>query len=384
MNLKLNLKSEEELILLCARTSMDMNTKIRIHKLIKGEINWPDVLNKASFHGLKPLLYLNLKNYHDNIPIDMSLLKDYFLNNTRKNLLFLAEMLRILQVLKDNDITAIPYKGPLMAIYAYGNLALREFGDIDIYINKSDIEDVKKILNDEGYKNTLKLDSSKETYYIKSQRELNFKKNDLIIEIHWNVSGFSFSFPNEFYFPINQDFKSITMNNQEMKIFSDEDLILILSVHVAGHIWGRLSWICDIAELIKNSEGIDWQLIIKKARYLAIERILYLNLSLSTKLFDLKLPKKVQDSINKDPLIENLEKQVLKLIFTPEKFSFRNKVNLRFKMREKKQNGLKDIIRILIIPRSDEWNSFDKNGPMALLYLLKRPIQIINRLREVK
>lgn len=378
----MNLKPEEELILLCSRTSMDKEADIRIKELINGEVDWDQVMYKASFHGLKPLLYLNLKNYSDQLNVDLSFSKDYLLNNARKNLLFLGELLKILKTFKNDEIIAIPYKGPVMAIDTYGNLALREFGDLDIYINKKDIENVKNVLKDSSYKKTLKLNSSKEAYYLKSQRELKFKKDELMIEIHWNVAGFSFSFPNEVYFPINQDFRSITLYNQEIKVFTNEDLILILSLHVAGHIWSRLSWICDIAELIMNSEDINWELVTDKARYLAIERILYLNLSLSQKLFDLTLPKNIQKSIKEDSMVEVLEKQVFKLIFSPDNFSFRNKVSLRFKMRENKLNGFKDILRILTIPQSDEWNSYGENVPMGLLYLLKRPLQIIHRLME--
>ena len=380
---EINIAPEDELILLCSRTNMDSKTEDRIKKLIHSKIMWDKVLNKAFFHGLKPLLSFNLKNYKDQIPIDMSLLDDYFVNNTHKNLLYWGEMLKILKIFKKNSIVAIPYKGPVMAISYYKNLALREFGDIDIYIDESDIISVKNLLLEEGYDLELKLDESKEAYYLKSQRELKFKKNNIKIEIQWNVSGVSFSFPKETYFPINQNsIKTVTVNNQEIKSFTNEDLLLILSLHVAGHLWARLSWLCDISELIKNTENLDWNFIMEKAKYLAIERILYLNLSLLHDLFDLTLSEEINDCIKKDPVIETLKKEVLDLIYDSRNFSFQRKVALRFKLREKRVNGIKDVFIILIIPQTREWESLAQNGPVAILYLLKRPFQIFDRLKE--
>lgn len=305
--------------------------------------------------------------------------------NSQKNLMFFAEMLRLLKIFEENMITLIPYKGPLMAFLAYGDLSLREFSDLDMLIHKEDFPAVKKILLNDDYKPLLNLDYSKEVEYLKSQREYKFKniKNGLILEIQWNTVGSSFTFPNEFSYPLDQEnFKLISIYNRNIKIFSSEDLILILSLHVAEHLWERLSWICDIVEFIKRTENINWDQIIKKADFLGIERILYLNLALSQTIFNLELPDKVQIKIKNDTEIKDLEKRILKIIFAPETFKFMDKVILRFKIREYCINGFKDILKILIIPHSDEWVAFEKNYPISLLYILIRPKQIIKRIKE--
>ena len=386
MVIPFELKTEDKLLIYLSQTSMNPETEEKVNNLFGEKINWNYILDKGSYHGLRSLLYFNLKNYSDKVPEDiLNLLKDYFVSNTHKNLLFLGEMLKLYKIFEENNITSIPYKGPVMAVYGYGSLSLREFGDLDIFIDKNDFSRVKNILLDENYEPVLKLNSSKEAEYLKSQREYKFKnlENGLILEIQWNVVGFSFSFPYESSFPINQDkLKFISINDKSVNIFSDEDLLLILSLHVAGHLWSRLSWLCDIVELIKKSEGMNWNQIIDKANYLAIERILYLNLSLSHKLFDLKLPENIQEKIKEDPQVEILENQILKLIFFPENFSILNKVKLRFKIRENKLNGFKDIIKILTIPQSDEWHSFKEKGTNNLWYVFKRPVQIIKRLKE--
>ena len=95
----------------------------------------------ASKHKLTPLLYRNLNSICPKmVPEDiLDELKNYFNANVRKNLLMTGELIKILKLLKFNDINAIPYKGPVLANLAYGNLAFREFDDIDILVNKLDI-----------------------------------------------------------------------------------------------------------------------------------------------------------------------------------------------------------------------------------------------------
>ena len=57
-----------------------------------------------------------------------------------------VELNKILKLLKANNIDTIPYKGPVLASLAYGDIALRQFQDLDISINQSDIFKTKDIL----------------------------------------------------------------------------------------------------------------------------------------------------------------------------------------------------------------------------------------------
>ena len=54
--------------------------------------------------------------------------------------------------------------------------------------------------------------------------------------------------------------RNVTVAGRVMKTPSPEDLLLILSVHAAKHVWGRLIWLCDIAQIVQRGEfelGLD-------------------------------------------------------------------------------------------------------------------------------
>ena len=100
------------------------------------------------------------------------------------------------------ELNAFTYKGPVLASQAYGNIGLREFGDIDIFIDKKDALKVKKLMIDNGYELYPPLNFKEDEYYLKLITEHRFinKNNGTIIEIKWKFEGDFFSFP------INSDF----------------------------------------------------------------------------------------------------------------------------------------------------------------------------------
>ena len=56
-----------------------------------------------------------------------------------------------MNVLEANGITAIPYKGPAIALKLYGNVARRQFADLDILVRKHDVWKAGRLIEAEGF-----------------------------------------------------------------------------------------------------------------------------------------------------------------------------------------------------------------------------------------
>ncbi|MBI4813226.1 MAG: nucleotidyltransferase family protein, partial [Methanobacterium sp.] len=338
MNSTIKLKDEDELLLCCARTHIEAPVVEKINKLLQKDLEWDYLIDLASVHSLRSLLYFQLSQIcPENVPSNvMNQLKDHYKLNARRNLLMFGELFKILKLLESESTKAIPYKGPVLAGKTYGNLSLREFSDLDIFIDKKDVLKVKEILVSSGYLPKLKLSKEREIQYLKIQREYQFinKESGVSVEIQWNLVDISLSFPDEHVFTMNQIKTQLAeINNKKISVFSDEDLLLILSLHTVTHLWGKLSWISDIAELVKNSEKLNWDRIIEKSKQMAVERILYLNLALCSELYDVELPEEVKQKINSDKKIKCLKQDLLRIIFDPENYGFLKRFCLRFKIR---------------------------------------------------
>src|SRR5579864_7050446 len=112
---------QKELLLLCARqTNQDVEARIR--NLVERGLDWPALLVAAADNGMAPLLCHRVgvaagevmpSLWHDQ-------LRDEFEGNARRNLLLASELLRVLDAFDARGVCATPYKGPSLAVQAYG------------------------------------------------------------------------------------------------------------------------------------------------------------------------------------------------------------------------------------------------------------------------
>ncbi|NJL52549.1 MAG: nucleotidyltransferase family protein [Hydrococcus sp. SU_1_0] len=114
-SLPITSKPEIELILCCSRTHLNASISERIKFLVQQDLDWKYLFNTAAHQGVMPLLYQNLyQTCPEQVPQDLlSNLRSYFQLNTQRVLLLTAELLKILNILKANQIEAIPFKDQL-------------------------------------------------------------------------------------------------------------------------------------------------------------------------------------------------------------------------------------------------------------------------------
>jgi hypothetical protein len=298
---------------------MEPETTERVRQLLKEEIDWSYLSQTAFHHGILPLLSWNLNNlYAGGVPKEiLNHLNDALRASAQWNLYLTGELLRLLKLFQDAEIRALPFKGPVLAVAAYGNPSLRHFGDLDILMPREDILKAKDILVSQGYHAKLDLTASEEAAYLRSHHDYKFiRANDrVVVEIQWGVTQWSFAFP--------LDFDDIWERREEVSLagvttlnLSPEDSLFILCVHGTKHRWEQLRWICDIAELINtHQERIDWERLLKQSRASGSERMLLLGLYLAHDLLAAALPEHAVRRIHDDAQIKFLTHQVCEDLF---------------------------------------------------------------------
>jgi len=216
-----------------------------------------------------------------------------------------------------HEIPAIPFKGPALAFCVYRNIALRQFGDLDILVPRQNVLRAKSLLLSQGYEPLLHLTPGQERSLLRShcEYELVQMHSGLCAEIHWRFSPRHFLFPLD-YEQVRERLEPAPLFGVRTQTLSPEDLLLVLCAHGAKHLWERLMWICDVAELIRTRKGINWGSVIEKARSLGSERMLFLGLLLANSLLEAPLPKEVLHEINASSSLRSLAWQVQKWLFS--------------------------------------------------------------------
>jgi hypothetical protein len=266
--------------------------------------------------------------------------------------LYLGELFNILKILESQNIKAIPYKGPVLAITSYKDISLREFVDIDIFVSKNNIPKLKTILISRGYKPQIQLTGLQEKIYLNSQRDYQFNnpQNNTNIEIHWNFIGLSFTYPTD-NFSNPKNLKHIQIHNRDVLSLSSEDTLLVLCIHASGHLWERLSWICDISEFIQSNEDINWENLIEKSEKLGFKRILQINIMLAMEILGLKLSEKINEKLDMDNQnLKNLCFNIKRDIFNFDRKDegiIHNTV-MRTNIRERKKDQIQDFFKIIL------------------------------------
>lgn len=310
-------RPENELLLCCARTEPTPAVTDRLRELTRTDVDWNYLCLLARRHSITPLLWLQLERHApDLVPPDfLAKLKLHYQQNSARNTILAAELCRIVELLASEGVEALPYKGPALALFAYGNLALRRFVDLDVIVRKSDVLRARDLLIADGYMPTKSLTTAQQELLLRTQHNLQFARdnNRLLLELHWEVAPHLFASSvqeNELW----QNLETIVINGTQMKTLSAGDLLFSLCVHGSRHLWERLGWICDIAELIARRE-LNWPALQQRAAAADSERMFLLGLHLARKLLQTELPPEIQKRCDADPRLESLAANVIDHLF---------------------------------------------------------------------
>lgn len=317
----MQLRPEEHLLFATARREITASDTAQIRALLAGPINWPVMLDMAEYQRVMPLLSRSLRRAcPDLVPVAvLQSLTARAAEITRHNLAMTMELLQLLAALEQRGIPALPLKGPALAMQAYGDLALRSFGDLDILIHQRDLGAASAVLIGLGYTAEHQLDTARKlAAYSRRYHDYKLYRSDpqLLVELQWRVIQFPFTFPPDIEGWWAQ-LGTLRLGGREVRSMDRSSLLLMLCVHGSKHLWERLNWICDIAEIVRASPDLDWADLLEHARSRGAERMLLLGLALTNQLLGTPLSALIQERIANDSQIEPLIAEVLELLFPP-------------------------------------------------------------------
>ena len=138
--------------------------------------DWSYLLELAGRHNLKPLLYHRLKTrYTDQIPASvLHQLGTFYRANAAKNLAMSNELGRVLKAFGQSSIEGLAFKGPTLSQLAYGSVARRQFGDLDLLIKKNELCQASGLLEELGYRPQFKLTPLEQARYARLGYEATF------------------------------------------------------------------------------------------------------------------------------------------------------------------------------------------------------------------
>lgn len=375
-------RREHELLLLCARARADDRVAEKIRRLASAGIDFEYLHRLAHRHLVLPLLYQQLSRAAPDLvpPPALDKLKKLFRDNAARNVYHAARLADLVRAFDAHGVEAVPFKGPTLALLAYGSLSLRRFIDLDILVRRRDVRRARDVLVARGFEPSPALTAAQERMLLRGQHAFQFVGEGglLIVELHWSIV------PRRFAASVRAEdlwgrLGKMRLGDSEVPVLSNEDLLLGLCAHGTKHLWERLVWVCDVAELLNAGRVADWDYVERRARANGLERMLRLGLRLAVELLGAPLPDDVRRRAFGDEDVRALSDSVRARLFDgtehrPAGFLS----NIRFNLRAR--GRLRDRLRyygFILSPTDGDIASLRLPAPMAFAYYLVRPFRLL-------
>src|SRR6266481_1986016 len=373
---------EKQLLVSCARTTMVPEVAERIREITAGPLDWDFALSEATEDSVGPLLEMDLRAVVPGATpaAAMERLKIACRANTVRCLFLAAELHKVLELFRTAGIVAIPYKGPVLAEQAYGNLTLRDFDDLDIILPQRELQKAHEMMLGLGYQARFPWILLKDSRTALVPGEYNYRdeKRRAVVELHTELTLR--------HFPVAPDIDrfaqrmvKVMVAGQEVPTLAPEDLLSALCVHGSKDFWERISWIADVAELIQRRTDLDWDGAFRTAESLRVERMLHLGLAIANDLLQAPMPEEIRKRVRGDgeAVAVAREGEERTLSRNGSGVSAVKRMLFRRRMVRGTLAGWRYSLRLAVIPAEEDWEMVQLPGLLAPLYLALRPLRLL-------
>jgi hypothetical protein len=292
-------------------------------------------------------------------------------------------LLEILKLFEKNSISALSFKGPLLAESAYGDISLRQFVDLDILVSQDDVFKACSLLIEQGYRIEPDLSEAEILKFIEIEDGVTAEKDEIgaVIELHWEMTG-RYSFVPVYLNSIRNRIILKNLSGMEVSCASPEDMLLYLCIHGAKDTWECIGLVSCVAELLRSSKTLNWALVFDLALKKRAMRMLLLGLYLANDLLCAPVPERITAKIDEDKKLKKLAEDVYRNLFNEKDPVLKRKIILRFsifhlRVRDKFIDGIVYGLRLLVVPTVKEWVCFPLPASLSFLHYFLRPVRLI-------
>jgi hypothetical protein len=366
-------RQELNFLIACTSPKLRAGLPDTIELLVDG-IEWESLGALAFYHRVRPLLFKRV--------LDRALAPDdvraawssQLRANAVRNLRLTNELIAITRKFAAAEIPVLPHKGPLLAQAAYSDLAMRDFGDLDILVRTTDLPAAISLLVSCDFAPPDKLAWLSSKTLLRWTAEMSYTSpQGISVDLHWRLT------PAHYTVQLDPELlwkssRLVTIAGTQIPTLDPEALLVLLAVHGGKHCWEALGWLADLAWLVDSNPEINWQRIRDLAEEARCKRPVLLALSLMNRVFEITLPAMFVNEIAKDPAIPRIEERVLWRWYEGPLHSPRSPELLFFAdaLAHNRFESLRHFFGLIFHPTEEEWRTRRRPEWMFWLYTVER------------
>jgi len=344
-------------------------------------VDWSRLLALAEDHGVTGHLTASLRKLGDSaVPASV---RQTLVDRQREQIFYTlklsAELFRILDQFAAEKIGALVVKGPVLAMQAYGDPAMRSYGDLDLLVRQRDIRRATELMLSAGYEAAVSIaaiDSGK----IPGQYLFSKPDAKLLVELHNDLTlrYFPRRLPLEKFFARQI---RVRLDAHDAPALCVEDELVLICIHGAKHFWERLIWIADVTALVTRQTNIDWRRVAESAKEVGAERMLHTGLRLAKNLLNTPLPAATVSMVEADSQSARLAEQILRWLpaagYAPP--GLFERAAFRLRMRGGFLAAPAYLLRLSLSPTEEDWQPGPGESPHGFLAALRRPFRLARK-----
>lgn len=279
------------------------------------------------------------------------------------------QLCEALSALSGAGIEAIPFKGPTLAMAAYGSLARRNFCDLDFLVQEPQVDACLDVMRSLGYTHEWRLSPRQWRAFVGYAGQDILSGAGLPFEPHWAFAPRTLALGIDYAALWRRTVRK-SFNGRTILSLSPEDELTVLCLHGAKEKWNKLKWVVDVAEYLMRHAALDWPSLIARAEAQGIARILALGLELPRQLLDAPIPPDPATWLERQSRAADWAREIGESFFELREpgRSVYEFSRFHWRMRERPRDRLRYLARTLTQPRVQHFGAIAIPDPLFILY----------------
>ena len=341
--------------------------------------DWTALVAMALHHGTAGLLCRRvLAAAHDSLPEELRAAMGAYLEScAARHRLAVAELLEVLDVLAQDGVRALPFKGPALAALAWAEPALRPCQDLDLLLRPDEVEPALAALGRLGFVSQhpgLRPHQRMAYHRYNGQDCLVAPGRAMAVEPHWALAPRTLAIRLDTAALIRRA-RPVALEGRVVPTLSAEDALLVAGLHGAKEEWTRLVWAADIAALLAGgaSADLDAKAVLARAAEAGMRRMLLTGIALAMDLLGAPCHGAFAAALADDPGAWRLAAQAAARLWRCETASSVFALSgFRWRMRDGLGDRLRYVAATLLTARVQHLQAVDLPPGLRGLYPLVR------------
>ncbi len=375
---------ETELLILCGLIRRGEKERARIKTLVKQGPDWDRFLQRSVRHKLYPLVFKALSEDAPGEvpPVVLARLRSWVLKNAARNERLCRILGRILEIFEANSVDALMFKGPLLSEQVYGSPFFRVCSDLDILVRKDQALKALELFACQGFTADFMPGPAQAADYLENENFFRLTGPDEgdVVDLHWEMSG-KYGLVPMVYEDLAGVMSHARFMERTVKSLGPSILGVYLCIHNASHLWDSLESVACLAGIFSSPLAPDGRNMMNLARKYRARRILLTGLRITEIVYQVKLPRIIQDAIGKDRRVDILARRAVTRLLEERAVEGTVRWSWRFSIdhllvRDTAMDALHYAFRLLFRPTVKEWMYFPGHGFRGLRFAL-RPLRLV-------